>query len=58
MGHSPTGQHVIKVWLNDACSVITSNKWEEELSKLPHGDSQWLIANSHVFTVKSPLWLP
>ena len=20
MGHSPTGQHVIKVWLNDACS--------------------------------------
>ena len=56
MGHSPTGQHVVKVWLNDAVSIIASNAWEDDLRKLSQGDAQWVVSNSFVFHVVRPLW--
>ena len=31
MGHFPTGQRIVKVWLNDAVSIIACNAWEDEL---------------------------
>ncbi len=56
MGHSPTGQHVVRVWLNDCCSICVSNKWREELQRMPLVDATWLEANSIVCDVLSPLW--
>ena len=56
MGHSPTGQHVVKVWLNDAVSIIASNGWEDDLRRMPHGDSQWVLQISFVYHVVRPLW--
>ena len=31
LGHSPTGRDVYKVFLNDACLVVASNRWTEQL---------------------------
>ena len=56
MGHSPTGQHVVKVWLNDSVSISACNGWEDDLRRLSHGDAQWVMSNSCVFHVASPLW--
>ena len=56
LGHSPTGAHVRRYFLGNCCSIITSNKWYEELKKLPAGDQRWLEANMVVFDVSRPLW--
>ena len=56
LGHSPTGQHVIHVFLNDCCSIITTNSWHEQALELADGDQAWLRANVVVFDVTQPLW--
>ena len=56
LGHSPTGAHVKRYFLGNACSVITTNKWHEDVEKLPEGDQEWLAANMVVFDVERPLW--
>ena len=56
LGHSPTGAHVKRYFLGNCCSVITTNKWYEDLKKLPSGDQKWLEANMVVFDVERPLW--
>ena len=56
LGHSPTGQHVVHVFLNDACSVIATNSWSTEVQKLSPEDQEWLAANVVVFNVTQPLW--
>ena len=56
LGHSPTGQHVKRYFLANACSVITTNKWYEEVEKLAAGDREWLSANMIVLDVEQPLW--
>ena len=56
LGHSPTGAHVQRYFLGNCCSVITTNKWYEDLKKLPAGDQKWLEANMVVFDVERPLW--
>ena len=33
-----------------------TNKWYEELKKLPAVDQKWLEANMVVFDVEQPLW--
>ena len=55
LGHSPTGAHVRRYFLGNCCSVITTNKWYEDLKKLPAGDQKWLEANMVVFDVQQPL---
>ena len=57
LGHSPTGAHVKRYFLGNCCSVITTNKWYEDLAKLPAGDRAWLEANMVVFDVQQPLWV-
>ena len=57
VGHSPTGAHVKRYFLGNACSVITTNKWCEDVAKLPLGDQRWLEANMVVFPVENPLWV-
>ena len=57
LGHSPTGQHVRRYFLGNCCSIITTNKWYEDLKKLPAGDQKWLEANMLVLEVKQPLWV-
>ena len=56
LGHSPTAQHVVRIVLNDCCSVIATNSWHSELAKLPAEDQNWLAANVVVFDVQKPLW--
>ena len=56
LGHSPTGQHVRRYFLGHCCSIITTNKWHEDVRKLPSCDEQWLIANMVVMDVQQPLW--
>ena len=56
LGHSPTGQHVRSYFLGNCCSVITTNKWYEDVEKLSAGDREWLSANMVVFDVEQPLW--
>ena len=56
LGHSPTGSHVRRYFLGNCCSIITSNKWYEDLKKLSAGDQAWLEANMVVFEVQQPLW--
>ena len=56
LGHSPTGSHVRRYFLGNCCSVITTNKWYEDLKKLPASDQKWLEANMVVFDVEQPLW--
>ena len=58
LGHSPTAQHVMRVWLNDACSIIATNKWEDALAQMIHGGAQWVLENSTGVNVDRPLWLP
>ena len=56
LGHSPTGAHVKRYFLGNCCSIITTNKWNEDLQKLSVSDQQWLEANMIVFDVQQPLW--
>ena len=56
LGHSPTGAHVRRYFLGNCCSIITTNKWWEDLKELPLGDQMWLRANMIVFDVEQPLW--
>ena len=58
LGHSPTGQHVVRVFLNDACSILTSNTWLHDVQKLPQDDQAWLRRNVVIFNVTQPLWEP
>ena len=56
LGHSPTGQHVRRYFLGNCCSTITTNKWYEDVEKLPVGDQAWLAANMVVLEVDQPMW--
>ena len=56
LGHSPTGQHVRRYFLGNCCSIITTNKWYEDVEKLTAGDQKWLGANMVVVDVQQPLW--
>ena len=58
LGHSPTGSHVVRVYLGNCCSVITSNSWQDDARKLSRADQDWLDVNAVVFSVVQPLWLP
>ena len=57
LGHSPTGAHVSRYFLGNCCSVITTNKWHEDLQRLSASDQMWLKANMVVFDVEEPLWV-
>ena len=56
LGHSPTGQHVKRFFLGHCCSIITTNKWHEDVMQLSDGDQEWLRMNTIVFNVEQPLW--
>jgi hypothetical protein len=56
LGQSPTGQHVVNYFLNDCCSIITSNSWHEDVARLPVADQAWLASNMVIFNVSQPLW--
>ena len=57
MNHSPTGQHVWKVWVNDACSILLTNSWEEDLLTLDDAAIAWVRANSMVLTIDRKLFI-
>ena len=58
LGHSPTGSHVVRVYLGNCCSVITSNSWQDDVRKLSRADQDWFDCNVVLFSVVEPLWLP
>jgi hypothetical protein len=59
LGHSPTGTHVYKVWVNDSALIIASNLWSAQVASLESkADREWLAANSIVVAVSEPMWAP
>ena len=57
LGHSPTGQHIQRYWLNDAVSIIATNRWEEDVAAMNSpSDEDWLRANTVVIRVMTPLY--
>ena len=59
IGHSPTGQHIQHVWLNDSVSCVCTNRWHEDVEAIPSElDRQWLQSNVVVVRVEEPMWLP
>ena len=46
-----------RYFLGNCCSIITTNKWYEDLAKIPPSDQKWLEANMVVFVVEQPLWV-
>ena len=48
IGHSPTGQHVKRYWLNDCVSFVASNHWFSDLLLLSDDDRNWLEGNTVV----------
>ena len=42
--------------MGNCCSVITTNKWHQDVQELSDGDQEWLKANMVVFEVEQPLW--
>ena len=58
LGHSPTGQHVKRYFLGHCCSIITTNRWHEDVLGLPISDRNWLLANMVVFDGTQAPWLP
>ena len=55
-GHSPTGQYVLHVFLNDCVSIICSNSWSAELTKLDEESRDWVVANSVLYVITQPMW--
>ena len=56
LGHSPTGAHVIRVFLGFSCSIITSNSWAADVKKMSESEQKWLAGNTCYLHVKGPLW--
>ena len=56
MNHSPTGQHVLRLWVNDACSILLTNSWEEDLQTLEESAAAWVRANTIVLSIYTKLW--
>ena len=58
LGHSPTGMSVYRVFLNDACLVIASNRWQEQLQALASlSDRHWIEANQVLVVIKEKMFL-
>ena len=45
LGTSSTGCYAYRVWVNDCMMIICSNKWSQELRRMPFLDAKWLIDN-------------
>ena len=54
---SVTACYSYSVWVHQKLLVICSNVWHYELRSLPQDDRDWLLCNSVVYTVESPLWM-
>ena len=57
IGHSPTAQHVRRIYLNDCVSIVASNRWNEDVEALRSpSDREWLRKNTVVVSCARPLW--
>ena len=56
LGHSPTGSHVYKVFINGSVLIISANRWRSELNTMDSEDRDWVVANSVHVHVTAPLW--
>jgi hypothetical protein len=58
LGHSPTGSHVSYHWLNDAVSIIASNRWHEDLQSMKsESDKEWLDANAEILVIDKHMFV-
>ena len=57
LGFSPTAALTYKVMVNKCVMVINSNKWFQQLQKLPASDRAWIEGNQVAVPVTSLLWL-
>ena len=56
LGHSPTGAHVKRYWINSSVSIIASNTWMHDIMQLKACDKEWIDANSIVCQCTWPLF--
>ena len=57
VGHSPTGQFVQHLWLNNAVSIVATNRWHEDIqSTTSESDRSWFKLNAVVQEVQEPMW--
>ena len=57
LGASATNAFSYKVWVHQKMIVVSTNTWFEELEEMTPGDRDWLIYNSVVVSVNSPMWV-
>ena len=54
---SKTNMLAYKIWPHRVRIIITSNRWQRDLSQLDSEDADWLRDNSVYLRVDTPLWL-
>ena len=54
---SRTNCHAYDVWAHQVKFVVTSNRWWQELRRMPSEDSDWLWQNSVYVYIDQPLWV-
>ena len=58
LGHSPTGMNVYRVFLNDSCLVIASNRWREQLQAIKNlSDRLWIEANQVLVMITEKMFV-
>ena len=57
MSHSPTGQPVLKLCVNDDCSIILTNSWNEDLETQAEAFVRWIQACTLVLIVGPKLYI-
>lgn len=55
-GSSSTNMYAYKIWAHRVKLMVASNRWQEELARLPLADAQWLVQNSVYVRGSGPLW--
>ena len=56
LAHSATGCYSYTVNLWQKPLVVTCNGWQEELEKLSCANKEWVVANTVVLDVSTPMW--
>ena len=54
---SPTNNLIYQVMVHKVKMVVSTNSWEADLAAADEHDRRWLLGNSMVLKVLSPLWV-
>ena len=57
LGCSATNCHSYKVFVHRKKFVLCTNNWSVDLAHMLHAEVEWLLVNSFVLEVTSPMWV-